>query len=296
MKRLLLLAAVVLIAATLLLLLWRRVSGSTPEDGHGTARPSPATGWLLFLLPVPVAAAAAVSLARGQLVPFLGDAIGYGLFLGGALLVRRGLLSGGDAAGPRWPFKTLGGAVIGLATGTTAWLGVGHHPAIAAAFALVAWVGCHLTYGDDLDALRRLRRRGIGRHTRATLAQAEGSIAAIEQASREIRQPELDTRLRRVIGLAREILSRLEDDPRELRRARKFLSVYLDGVERVVAGYAKTHTQVAAPDLDERFRHALVTIEAVFREQQQKLLESDVQDLDVQIEVLTQQLEREGII
>ncbi len=70
--------------------------------------------------------------------------------------------------------------------------------------------------------------------------------------------------------------------------------VYLEGVERVVQGYAKTHARVAAPDLDERFRHALITIEDAFQEQQQRLLESDVEDLDVQIEVLTQQLKREG--
>jgi len=39
----------------------------------------------------------------------------------------------------------------------------------------------------------------------------------------------------------------------------------------------------------------LVTIEQVFGEQQQKLLENDVLDLDVQIEVLKTQLEREGV-
>ncbi len=36
--------------------------------------------------------------------------------------------------------------------------------------------------------------------------------------------------------------------------------------------------------------------EEVFGEQQKRLLETDLMDLDVQIEVLTKQLKREGII
>jgi len=74
------------------------------------------------------------------------------------------------------------------------------------------------------------------------------------------------------------------------------LRVSLDGVQRVVEGYVRTHGRIAAPQLEERFRHALVTIEDAFQAQQQTLLQSDLDDLDVQIEVLTEQLKREGII
>ncbi|MGB5832959.1 MAG: 5-bromo-4-chloroindolyl phosphate hydrolysis family protein [Thiohalocapsa sp.] len=297
MKRLLLLAVVVLIAATLLTLLWRRLPKGLFGFGGGTQRASPAPGLLLFLLPLPVVAAAAVSLAQGQLIPLLGNVIAYGLFLGGALLVRRGLLSARGLIPERMPVKTFGSVLISLATGTTAWLGAGHHPAIAIAFALIALLGCYLTYGFDLRTRHSaLDGQGIGADARMTLARADQSIAAIEQASRDIRQPELNSRLRRIAELAREILNRLEEDPRDLRRTRKFLNVYLDGVQTVVEGYANTHDRVSAPELDERFRHALVTIEDVFQEQQQKLLESDVDNLDLQIEVLTQQLKREGIL
>ena len=301
MKRLLLLGVIVLIAVTLFMLLQQRLSRSLPRnvDGDRTAtdRPRAATGWLLFALPLPVAAAAMVALARGQLPLLVGDAIGYGLFLAGAMLMRRGLISAGKLGAEPWPLKTLGSVLVSLATAITAWLGVGHHPAIAAAFGIVALLGCYLTYGFDLNRSRRFSgRRGVSASARTMLAQAERSIAAIEQSSRDIRQPELNSRLARITALATQILRRLEEDPRDLRRASKFLVVYLEGVERVVQGYAKTHARVAAPDLDERFRHALITIEDAFQEQQQRLLESDVEDLDVQIEVLTQQLKREGIL
>ena len=294
MPRLLLLAAVALITATVLMLLGRRLWYNLWEHRSGTAQPSPVAGLLLFLVPLPIPVAAAVSLAHGQLVPFLGNAIGYALFLGGALLVRRGLLRTGGRADGRWPFRTLGCLLISLATGMTTWLGVGQDPAIACAFALVALLGGYLTYGFDLLSSRPLH--GGGEHARTALVEADRSIAAIEQASRDIHQSELGKRLRHITGLARAILRRLEDDPRDLHRARKFLNVYLDGVQSVVEDYAKTHTRIIAPDLNERFRRALITVEDAFREQQQTLLESDVEQLDVKIEVLTQQLKREGII
>ncbi len=297
MKRLLLLTIVILVVATLLMLLWRWLSPRPPRLRPAARQPSSTSGLLLLWLPLPVAAAAAVSLARGQLTPFLGDAIGYGLFLGGALLLRRGLAASDRPSGQRWPLKTFGSALIALATGITAWLGVGRDPAIASAFALSALLGCYLTYGFDALAGARLDKgRGPGAHTLDTLARAALSVAAIEQASRDIRQPELDARLRRIAELAREILERLEEDPRDLRRARMFLNVYLDGVQRVVEGYAKTHARIDGPELDERFRRVLVRVEDVFQTQRQTLLESDVDDLDLQIEVLTTQLKQEGIL
>jgi hypothetical protein len=294
MPRLLLLTAIALIVASVLMLLWRRLLQGVRRQQADAARPSSASAWLLFLLPLPVAVAAVVSLAQGQLLALLGNSIGYGLFLGGALLVRRGGLSAGKASVAGWPMKTLGAVLVALATGMTAWLGVGHHPAIAVVFALLALLGCYLTYGFDLKHGRHFP--GIGKQARLTLSHAERSIAAIEQASRDIEQPELADRLRRIAELASAILNRLQEDPQGLRRARKFLNVYLDGVKSIVEGYAKTHGLVIAPELDERFRRALITIEDAFREQQQRLLDSDLDDLDVQIEVLTQQLEREGIV
>ncbi len=302
MKRLLLLLILLLIVAGIAATIWMLLSrwlGTRDSAGAGAPeRGAGAKDWPLFVLPLPAAAAAVVALTQGQLGLLLGDVVGYGLMLGGALLVRRGrgdgeASIGGSPLWRRWPPQTLGAGLIALGSGVTAWLGAGHHLAIALAFGLVTLLGFHLAYGLDLPLHRP---RGFGSYGDESLQRAARAIAAIEQASRDIRQPELDTRLAQVAALARQILARVQDDPRDLWRARKFLNIYLDGVQRVVEGYAKTHGQVAAPQLDQRFRHALETVEAAFRKQHQVLLERDVEDLDVQIEVLTRQLEREGIL
>ena len=51
----------------------------------------------------------------------------------------------------------------------------------------------------------------------------------------------------------------------------------------------------AEAELEDNFRRVLGTIETVIDEQKQKLAENNVNDLDVQIEVLQLQLEKEGV-
>jgi 5-bromo-4-chloroindolyl phosphate hydrolysis protein len=304
MIRALALVAILTAIAVLILVVRSRLLGTEQERNSIPHQPSPAKGLLMVLLTLPVLIAAIVAMARGLLMAMIGNAVGYGLLLGGAWLLWRGLVADADyerrlvAKTPR-PLKASGGVLIGLGTGLIAWLGVGHHPGIAFAFGVVALLGCRLFYGGDpVTAKRVAGASGLDTTDQvlAALAQAERSIAAVEQSSRDIRQPELNQRLRRVAVLAREILTLLEEDPRDLRRARKFLNVYLDGVQRVVEGYARTHSRAASPDLDANFRRVLTSIEEVFEEQRRKLLESDIMDLDVQIEVLTRQLKREGLL
>jgi 5-bromo-4-chloroindolyl phosphate hydrolysis protein len=305
MGRLLLLASIILIPLTALILLLQRGFRTVAERYQQIPGRFPSTkGILMFLLPLPVLLAALVSLSRGRLSDLIGNAAGYALFLTGALLLRQGLLTEGEyarrlVAKAPWPLKTVGGGMIALATGVTAGLGAHYPPIIAGAFGLAALLGCHLGYGFDPRTAKRFTDTdGVDTTDRVlhALEQAEGSIAAIEQATRDIRNTELNNRLRRIAALARQILKMLEEDPRDLRRARKFLNVYLDGAKQVVEGYARTHGRVSAPELEDNFRRVLITIEEVFTEQQQKLLETDVTDLDVQIEVLTTQLKREGVI
>ncbi|MBK1644496.1 hypothetical protein CKO25_07475 [Thiocapsa imhoffii] len=291
------------IMSAVLLVRERLRAGRAPPRDPVAAR-FPVAGALLFVLPLPVLAAAIIAMARGLLTPLLGNSLGYLLYLVGAWFILRGLmnetlLAQHPNARRLWPLKTIGSGLIGLATGITAWLGVGHHPVISLTFGLVALLGCLLFYGRD-------PRRREGDHpdfrrappgsAHATLSQAEQTIAAIEHASRAFRSSELRDRLQRITRLARDILRLLEDDPRNLYRARTFLNVYLDGVERVVQGYARTHQWATSPDLDANFRRVLVSIEAAFEEQRAKLLEKDLLDLDVAIEVLTSQLKREGLM
>ena len=264
---------------------------------------APRKARLLWLLPLPLIPATLIALASGQFTAFVANACAYGLFLAGAMLVRHGFQQEVSRQrqqfqpATRIPFKTLGGLVVALATSLTAWAGAGHSLPTALAFGAGAFVAFVLLYGLDPRRARAVIDTGHGNAERIAeaLQQAEQQILIIDQARSQITQPELDQRLTRITGLARDILAEIARDPRDLRRARKFLNTYLDGAQRVVAGYAKAHVNGRSRSLEDNFRRILITIEEVFEQQYRRLLENDLHDLDVQMEVLESQLKREGL-
>jgi hypothetical protein len=129
----------------------------------------------------------------------------------------------------------------------------------------------------------------------AALEEARGKVRAIEADARGIHSRELKKRLARITESAGEVLQQIERDPSDLRRARRFLVTYLDGTRDVVSGYRAQQRDLADTPLAENFRHVLETVEKVFDEQQEVLKRNDSLDLEVQIEVLKTQLEREGV-
>ncbi|MDX9897186.1 MAG: 5-bromo-4-chloroindolyl phosphate hydrolysis family protein [Desulfofustis sp.] len=265
---------------------------------------TPRKSRLLWLLPLPLVPAMLIALAGGQFAAFVGNACAYGLFLAGAILTRHGFRQAvmhrqlRFQKGIRWPFKTMGGLTIALATAVTAGVGAGHDLPIAVGFGIGALAAYVMLYGIDGHQIPRLVKgdaASLQPVIREALQQAERQIFSIEQAGNRINQHELNERLTRIIALARDILFEIARDPRDFRRARKFLTTYLDGAERVVKGYAETHTQLRTPILEDNFRRVLVTIEEVFGQQYQRLLDNDVRDLDVDMEVLENQLKSEGL-
>ena len=261
-------------------------------------------GLLLFLLPLPLLIAALAALATGQLGAVLANGAGFGLFLLGAVLARAGFRVEREyrrralARAPRLPLKTLAGLVLSLAAGLTAFSAAGYGPFTSLAFAVATLIGYLMCYGldprrDKFDA----RQIGISaEEVLAALEEGEQAIASIENARARLRNRELRDRLGRITAQARAILKGIEEDPKDLRRARKFLVVYLEGAQRVSEGYARTHSKLESGELEDNFRRVLDSIEQVFAQQQARLLEDDALDLDVQIEVLQKQLQQEGVV
>jgi 5-bromo-4-chloroindolyl phosphate hydrolysis protein len=126
--------------------------------------------------------------------------------------------------------------------------------------------------------------------------EAELQIVGIEQANKQINNRQFNQRIDGICEHAREIVDIIQEDPGDIRRARKFLNVYLDGALKVTKGYAEMQGKHQSEELTQNFNNVLQTIESVFVEQKTKLLEDDILDLDVQIEVLTTQLKHEGVI
>ena len=224
-----------------------------------------AAAFLLFVLPTPVLIKGILAIFSGRILMLAWCLALYAVFIVGASLVKRGLALEAEYKARRiaraslLPYKTAGAIILGLATVATAW-------------------------GVD------------GATVVAALETARAKLDRIENASKGIRNREFQSRIKSILGSAYLVLDEIENDPRDLRRARKFLNVYLDGAVEVTERYAATYEKTQSGTLEQGFSELLEDMEHVFKEQHDKLLQDDELDLDVQMDVLRQRLRREGVM
>lgn len=256
-------------------------------------------GTLLFLMPLPVLLAAVIHLVKGNIFPSL---IAGGLFTGfmiAAIVARHGFKLEHRfkrkrlAKAPGTPFKSVAALILALTTGLTAYLLSDYGLIASIVIGFVSMLGFYMAYGIDprRDKTGNISLGVSADELFAALEEAEIKIDVIEKARKNIGNLDFDRHLKRIIKKARGILTLIEEDPKDLTAARKFLKVYLDGTARVSESYAKTHGRDATTEvLDTNFQEVLDSIETTFDEQHKKLLKNDQFDLDVKIEVLKAQL------
>lgn len=263
-----------------------------------------AGAFLLFLLPSPLLVAAVVHIFGGRLVPFILALALFAAFGFAGTLVKTGLTKQAAfraqkiARAALVPYKTFGAIVAGAATFGVAWLLTHHGFFMSAAFGAGALAGSMLLYGPDPWGAKGLKDTGglDGAAVVKALEDARAKLTRMETAAKSVTQPEFRQDLRDVLGKADDVIAEIERDPRDLRRARKFLHVYLSGAVEVTENFVETWPRTKAPELEAGFRELLADMKRVFAEQHEKLLQDDRLDLDVQMEVLRTRLEKEGVL
>jgi hypothetical protein len=253
-------------------------------------------GWLLFLLSLPLLATSVVGLASGNLAVLGGAAVPWAMIVGGTILARRGFAAEAEGRPPPRRFRAWLAVLVGAGTGLAAAFSAGHNPAIAVLFGLGAAAGVRLLYGrDPRPAVPPAPEKPLAGDA-AVLAAARDRIARLEAAAASVPQKDFAEAIARIASLARRIAAEAEADPADLRRARRYLTVYLEGAETVANRYVETHRGQAAPLLEENFRGLLAALEAGFAQQLAQLKETDARALDIDIAVLQQRLREEGMI
>lgn len=261
-------------------------------------------GMLIFVLSFPLLFKSLISLWGGHLGAFVANAGGYGLLVLGVMLLRRGLIAERhQAARPiavhsSPPLKGWASAIIGVATAVAAFAAAGHDVVISLLLGSGAAVGTLLYYGPDPEQ-KSLAVSGQGQgadELRTALKEAYARLDGISEARQSIRSVEFQQRLSSIVKQSEAILKAIEEDPRDLRRARRFLNVYLDGILKVTQQYVHTHPESQSYQLEQNYRALLIDMESVCKEQHEKLRQNDVDDLDIQIEVLSKRLKREGVV
>jgi len=237
-------------------------------------------GLLLFIMPMPVLFAALVYLLKGKTILSVTSGLLFLGFMLAAIVARHGFKLEHKfkqrkfSKAPGKPFKSLAAILLAGSTALTAFLLTNYGIIESALFGIVTLIAFYITYGLD-PRQQDSGEISLGVNAEEVyeaLEEAETKIASIEDSRKSIRNIEFNRHLKLIVEKARGVITLIEEDPKDLSRARKFLKVYLDGTARVTESYAKTQNKSASTaELDQNFAEVLESIEATFDEQHKKL-------------------------
>ena len=236
-------------------------------------------------------------------LPRLGWALGgYALIIFGAWLTGQGLKAEAAfaerliAKPPAFPRKLVGGGLIAVALFEVMMLGIGVGLLPSLFYAALGF-GAH-AYAFGLDPMKAkgvVSQDGADlSHVIDRLEEAEQVVDATVEAARHLGDRSLETRVDNLAFAARDILREIQSDPRDFRRARKFLSVHLVGLRDATQKYVTAKNKGAA-DMRSEYANLLTDLETSFAKQRETLLTDDRVDLEIEIEVLRDRLKEENL-
>lgn len=163
-------------------------------------------------------------------------------------------------------------------------------------FAL-AGAALHLT-AFGLDPLRDKGAAGLDQFQTDRVAravdEAERSLADMRDAILRARDRALESRVDSFAATARALFRTVEGDPGDLTAARKYLSVYLSGARDATVKFADFYATSRDASARADYLGLLDDLETNFASRTRSLLTNNRSDLDVEIGVLRERLQREG--
>ena len=126
------------------------------------------------------------------------------------------------------------------------------------------------------------------------VTEAETYLAAMKDAVLRANDRSVEARVDAFATAARTMFRTVESDPGDLTAARKYLSVYMMGARDAAVKFADLYGRTRDPKVKEDFTALLGDLETHFAARTEALLSNNRSDLDVEIGVLRDRLQREG--
>ena len=283
--------------------------GSTQSEHDGPGRNSfdganpDAAGARSNVLFAPAIVLVATTFSDGAI------SLAFGLLGAGALtlaawLLRSGLRAEAEynarkvARRPALPRKMIASVLTGMGTA----LGVIAH---ANGFQIlsplifgIAGAGLHLA-AFGMDPMKNKGMEGIDTFQQDRVSrvvdEAENHLAAMSDAILRAGDRGMERRVEQFQRTARELFRTVEEDPRDLTAARKYLGVYLRGASDATVKFADIYARTGDAQARTDYADLLDDLEQNFSARTRKMLLDDRSDLTVEIEVLRERLQREGV-
>jgi len=276
-------------------------TGPTPVSGPvGQKRPHPvgARVHLLFVLPFLFAFSAFFKDPAGLAVN-LGV---FALLLLSAWLTREGVIAQDAydnrriARRPAIPRKIFGAVSMGLGLGLAGLIGAGG--IVPAVIFAVLGAGLHFAaFGPDPLKDKGMEGVDLFQTDRVARAveEAEEHLKAMTDAILRCRERAVEDRLREFQTHVRALLRTVENDPRRLSAARRYMGVYLLGARDATIKFADLYARTRDAQARTDYVALLDDLQKNFALRTETLLDSDRQALDIEMDVLRERLEREGL-
>ncbi|MGC1502783.1 MAG: 5-bromo-4-chloroindolyl phosphate hydrolysis family protein [Sulfitobacter sp.] len=275
---------------------------STPAKQRRLLQVNPAGGRsnVMFIPAIPLVA---TTLGDGAVPMTLGLA-GAGLWTLSAWLLREGLIAEAAfderkvARRPALPRKILAAAGIGLGTA----LAVMAHQNTGGLLSPLLFGICtsalHLA-SFGIDPLKSKGMEGIDTFQQDRVArvvdEAEKHLAAMTDSITRAGDRQARAKLQDFQDAARTLIRTVEEDPRDLTAARKFLGVYLQGARDATIKFADIYSRTQDAEARKDYIALLDDLETNFAARTRKSLLDDRSDLTIEIDVLRERLSREGV-
>lgn len=258
---------------------------------------------LLFVAPVPLLIAGIGSLMGGRVFEAVAELGGFGILILSAWLLREGTRAQEAydarkvAKRPAIPRKIFAAVLSALGVALAAWGGWGQPMIAALIYGLIAGAAHLFAFG--IDPLTDKGMEGRSEFDTERVAQAvgkaEGLLTETLTAASRFGDRRLEGRVEQMAATVREVFRAVEEDPRDLTGARKFLSVYLKGARDATIKFADLYSKRKDPQARADYEALLADLEASFDAQRTRMMQDNRSDLDVEIEVLRDRLKREGV-
>ncbi|MCB2135546.1 MAG: 5-bromo-4-chloroindolyl phosphate hydrolysis family protein, partial [Rhodobacteraceae bacterium] len=184
---------------------------------------------------------------------------------------------------------------LGLGLGTVAG---GGSPWVGAMLGLTGAALHFIAFGPD-----PMRDKGIQNidpfqqdRVARVIVEGEAYLAAMKAAAERTGERQITQRVERFLEQARRLFRTVEEDPRDLTAARRYLGVYLMGARDAAIKFADIWAQNRNAEARADFEALLGDLESNFAAKTALLLADDKDDLDVEIGVLRDRLKREGLV
>lgn len=252
---------------------------------------------LLFLAPFPLIWKAFGS----EPVSMATYLVAFGALILSAWLTREGIKAQEAyearkvARRPALPRKIVGSMLAGAGLALVGF--AGHGPLEAGIFGVFGAVLHSMAFG--FDPLKNKGLEGVDLHQTDRVARAvdkaEAHLQAMSDAIQRAQDRQLEARVDRFQTVARDLFRTVENDPRDLTAARKYLGIYLQGARDATIKFADIYARNQSPQARADYEALLVDLEENFAARTQRLLADDAGDMNVEIDVLRERLQREGV-